>query len=92
MLRLSVFAVSALIALTPIAGARAATACDGKTAKGCVAPQSTKTADERVLKSQLYLAAAKTGARGNYRRAAQQLDQSVASERRSLHHASLAPI
>ena len=43
------------------------------------APQiSAKAADEQVLKSQIYLAATKLGARGNYRRAAQQLDVVVA--------------
>jgi tetratricopeptide (TPR) repeat protein len=79
MLRLSIFAVAALIGVTGVANAGpqpAAKNCEAK--QTCAPPAAIKASDEQVLKSQMYLAATKLGAKGNYRRAAQQLDLVVA--------------
>lgn len=79
MLRLSIVVISALLTATVTAGAGPRPPVKGCEAKqACARPITAKTADERVLKSQVYLAATKLGARGSYRRAAQQLDLVVA--------------
>ncbi len=81
--RVSIFAVAALVGLSAVAQARPQTAaktCEVSRSAGkqaCVA-LAVKDADQRVLRSPLYVAATKLGVEGKYRHAAKQLDRVVA--------------
>jgi tetratricopeptide (TPR) repeat protein len=80
-IRSYVFAISAAVALcaAPLSVAQARPQEQKPLRQDAkVAQLPVKAADAKVLKSQLYAAATKLGAKGKYQRAAQQLDQVVA--------------